>query len=140
MGIREVDMRKEYVIALGCVLSIGFAVWFGFSKELAVLDKCEAVYSRYVTAHYERTYATSCMNSEGNLTTCVQTDYWSNPASDKYTVTTFNGTIINEKGVPTDGMVKGVYRPQSQTTTHQWLAMRTSEGLDSMMIKIYTFI
>ena len=89
---RANEIKKSKIkglIILGAISAIIFSVWYGFNTEQHKIVQCKAVTSKWVSAEYSDT--TVGLDMEGNLTT--DTDYWSEPASDVFTIYTVDGVI-----------------------------------------------
>lgn len=90
----KIKLNKKAMITLGVASALGAAVFAGYGKKEGVIDSCTATYQTYVTAHYSETYLTTCSSTDanGNWVTraCMQTRYWSNPASPVWTTRTVN--------------------------------------------------
>lgn len=69
------------------ILVIAMAVTFsGFSQEMYKVNECHSIVTKYVTAEYSET--TTSLDMDGNVST--DTDYWSEPASEVYSITKVN--------------------------------------------------
>ena len=69
-------------IAIGAATT-GLFIYFGFDYKLDRILSCHASVTKYVTAEYSET----TLGFEGQL----ETDYWSDPASEVYRVSFSNG-------------------------------------------------
>lgn len=88
----ETRMKKEQrnmiIGALVFSAFVGF-VWYGFGEDQGIVQECEVIVQKYVTAEYSEY---SCgLDMEGN--TSCDTDYWSEEASDTFKVVTLNNQI-----------------------------------------------
>lgn len=119
--------NKERWRICAAVVVILSVVLFGFEKRLATLDQCKAVVSRYITAEYSETTISVCTNMDGHVSTCMDTDYWSEPASEVFTVTTVDGYLFSILGEFTPLQSTNAWLPPMP---HEWKDMRNSSTFD----------
>lgn len=106
--IRNKNIRiLVWVVGAMCAI-IAFVA--GFGSKIAKIDHCVARVDRYVTAEYSAVTVTPCFNGDGSLSTCVETDYWSEPASEVFSITTQDGVAMPSNLKSTE-IHHGVYFP-----------------------------
>lgn len=88
-------------------IAISFWIFNGFGSSIQKISHCSAVHKKWVNAEYFET--STSIDFDGNLST--QTDFWDEPASETWEVTTLNG-VLQSESLP--GLSKidsfGIYR------------------------------
>lgn len=95
-------------IAVSCLVTI--IIFSGFSEKMYKVAECRATVNRYVTAEYSETSVS--MDMDGN--TYIDTDYWSEAASDTYRITTINGELASNDFDGSSISHKAFYPPMPQ--------------------------
>lgn len=98
-NLREKEKLGIAVIVAGAVIA---TVASGFSNAISSVDQCRATVKKYVTAEYSEMTVSMCTDFEGNMSTCMETDYWSEPASDVFVALTVNGELQGRQYFETD--------------------------------------
>lgn len=81
--------KIKVIGVISILMCICVAVYLGFGKDIAKVTGCIAEVKKYVTAEYSE--VSTYLDSEGVMQ--VETDYWSEAASDVHKTTTVNGDL-----------------------------------------------
>jgi len=96
MNIRKISKETGLKIGLGVLAVI--VIGYGFGKKITFVEGCQAVVTKYQTAEYSEYSCETALDMDGNVYTDCDTDYWSEPASETYYVSTNNGHLDNVYG------------------------------------------
>lgn len=84
--------QRDIGIVVG-VLTAVVLIYSGFGTELKRVSNCTGFAEKYITAEFSETSVSQCTDMDGYSTTCMETDYWSEPASEVFSIYTQNGKI-----------------------------------------------
>ena len=87
MKIKKLNEHQIFGI---CAAVLAIFIWLGFGSADYKIDTCYSTVSRYVTAEYSET--TIGIDMEGD--TYMETDYWSEPASEVYAEDALNEHVV----------------------------------------------
>lgn len=104
------NILKFWLLGISCLMGIVF-VWIGFDTTKSKVQACTASVTKYVTAEFSEWVTSACTDYDGNLTTCTETEYWSEPASEVWSSATVNGNPT--QGDYNGSMVNGVFHPNT---------------------------
>jgi hypothetical protein len=117
--------KRNLIIGGVVAITIGIIVYAGFGEEQGRITACEAFTKKYVTAEFseETCEDVDVEDSEGNVTGTTEecdTEYWSKPASDIWTVVTYNNklnfsNVENPKLMPNE-----YYTSEMPPTDRSW--------------------
>jgi|TARA_R110000851_G_scaffold219766_2_gene372484 hypothetical protein len=88
MSVAAISMSVIYIL-----------VWFGYDVRYDTIRQCEVESVAYVTAEFSETYPSTYINLDGDVVATIETDYWSEAASDVYVFITINGVLTKSNGV-----------------------------------------
>jgi len=108
MNIRNLTKTQYIAIASGLLFTV--VVFAGLSEKMYKVAECRATVNRYVTAEYSET--STSIDFEGNLS--VDTDYWSEPASNTHRITTVNGELASSDFEGSSVSYQAFYPPMPQ--------------------------
>lgn len=92
--MRRLNAKPKHALLLAGALLAAGATWFGFDHTYGKVLECKITSEAWVTAEYSE-YSTY-VNADGTVGS--QTDYWSEPASERYTAITRNGELTGVYG------------------------------------------
>jgi hypothetical protein len=84
--------RKQLIVACIVVATGAVVIWNGFDETNATITGCHVRTVAYQTAYFEEDYNSTCLNFDGELESCVKTNYWDKAASPVWNVTSINGS------------------------------------------------
>ena len=85
-------------LLIASLVSTPFIIWGGYGTQEEEIINCTVQASYYITAEYSESYPSVGFDANGNMATTIETDYWSEIASDVNSVITINGEIIEVRG------------------------------------------
>lgn len=88
-AIKTMTLKDWAIVAI--VVLINLLIWLGYGHAVNTVTVCNASVTKYVTAEFSETSYYSCTDSNGYISMCSDTDYWSEPVSRRYQATTING-------------------------------------------------
>lgn len=86
---RKAKEKKQKIIGAAVAVVAAVGIYLGFDTDVAKITACDVTTKLYVTAEYSEY---SCETDFEGETSCG-TDTWSEPASDIWTVRTYNNQV-----------------------------------------------
>jgi hypothetical protein len=86
-------IKKEHWYWVAGIAAGIAVISYGFGLNVVTVKQCKATVTSYVTAEFSETVVEMCTDSNGVMTTCLDTDYWSEPASRRFNALTIDGKV-----------------------------------------------
>ena len=128
--MRNLTDRQKIALGIVSVVMVSGLIWYGFSSSISQVNQCTAIVKKYVIAEYSETTYSTCTDSDGNVYSCSDTDYWSEPASEIFIAVTTNGEFSGAEW-PTTIQYGAHYPPMPPHNTR----MRKSYDFDNFSFK-----
>jgi len=85
--IRNLTDAQRNLAVIACLLIF---IGLGFGDEIFKVETCTARVSKYVTAEYSEDYTATHIDGDGNVSTSLETRYWSRNVSQVNTISKLN--------------------------------------------------
>jgi hypothetical protein len=100
VSISDKTKKTMVLLSMAFIITVIFnLVWFGYNVRHDIIRQCEVESVAYVTAEFSETYPETYIGADGYIETTIETDYWTEAASDVYVFITINGALSESHGV-----------------------------------------